>query len=60
MLKSILMVWVLAQNLGATQHAYEDYLGYTVVETGVMPGELAGSDRTPGAHRTTLRDADAA
>ena len=47
MLKSILMVWVLAQNLGATQHAYEDYLGYTVVETGVMPGELAVAIERP-------------
>ena len=39
MLKSILMVWVLAQNLGATQQAYEDYLGYTLVDEGVMPAE---------------------
>ena len=41
MLKSILMVWVLAQNLGATQQAYEDYLGYTLVDEGVMSAELS-------------------
>ena len=28
MLKSILMVWLLAHNLALTQEAYEDYLGY--------------------------------
>ncbi|GIR71782.1 MAG: hypothetical protein CM15mP74_30330 [Halieaceae bacterium] len=28
MLKSILMVWVLAQNMVLTEQAYQDYLGY--------------------------------
>ena len=41
MLKSILMVWVLAQNLALTQEAYEDYLGYRSVDEGVMSAELA-------------------
>ena len=41
MLKSILMVWVLAQNLALTQEAYEDYLGYRSVDEGVMSVELA-------------------
>ena len=34
MLKSILMVWVLAQNLAATEQAYHDYLGYVLVDEG--------------------------
>ena len=41
MLKSILMVWLLAQNLALTEEAYEDYLGYRSVDEGVMPVELA-------------------
>ena len=41
MLKSILMVWVLAQNLALTQEAYEDYLGYRSVDEGVMSAALA-------------------
>lgn len=34
MLKSILMVWLLAQDLAVTQVAYEDYLGYRAVDEG--------------------------
>ena len=41
MLKSILMVWLLAQDLAVTQVAYEDYLGYRAVDEGVMSAELA-------------------
>ena len=41
MLKSILMVWVLAQNLSATQQAYQDFLGYERVDEGVMSAELS-------------------
>ena len=47
MLKSILMVWVLAQNLALTQEAYEDYLGYRSVDEGVMSAELAASIDRP-------------
>ena len=47
MLKSILMVWVLAQNLALTQEAYEDYLGYRSVDTGVMSAELAAAINRP-------------
>ena len=52
MLKSILMVWVLAQNLALTQEAYEDYLGYRSVDAGVMSAELAAAiDRPELANR---------
>ena len=37
MLKSILMVWVLVQNVPATQEAYEDYLGYQMADRGWSP-----------------------
>ena len=47
MLKSILMVWVLAQNLSLTQEAYEDYLGYRSVDEGVMSAELAAAIDRP-------------
>ena len=47
MLKSILMVWVLAQNLALTQEAYEDYLGYRSVDEGAMPAELAAAIDRP-------------
>ena len=47
MLKSILMVWVLAQNLALTQEAYEDYLGYRSVDEGVMSAELAAAVDRP-------------
>jgi hypothetical protein len=47
MLKSILMVWVLAQNLALTQQAYEDYLGYRSVDAGVMSAELAAAIDRP-------------
>ena len=47
MLKSILMVWVLAQNLALTQEAYEDYLGYRSVDAGVMAAELAAAIDRP-------------
>ena len=47
MLKSILMVWVLAQNLALTQEAYEDYLGYRSVDEGVMSAELAAAIDRP-------------
>ena len=47
MLKSILMVWVLAQNLALTQEAYEDYLGYRSVDEGVMSVELAAAIDRP-------------
>ena len=47
MLKSILMVWVLAQNLALTQEAYEDYLGYRSVDAGVMSAELAAAINRP-------------
>ena len=47
MLKSILMVWVLAQNLALTQEAYEDYLGYRSVDAGVMSAELAAAIDRP-------------
>ena len=41
MLKSILMVWVLAQNLAATQDAYQQYLGYRVVDKGYVEDTVA-------------------
>ena len=47
MLKSILMVWVLAQNLALTQEAYEDYLGYRSVDEGVMSAEMAAAIDRP-------------
>ena len=47
MLKSILMVWVLAQNLALTEKAYEDYLGYRPVDEGVMSAELAAAIDRP-------------
>ena len=47
MLKSILMVWVLAQNPALTQEAYEDYLGYRSVDAGVMSAELAAAIDRP-------------
>ena len=47
MLKSILMVWVLAQNLALTQEAYEDYLGYRSVDEGMMSAELAAAIDRP-------------
>ena len=47
MLKSILMVWVLAQNLALTEEAYEDYLGYRSVDEGVMSVELAAAIDRP-------------
>jgi len=47
MLKSILMVWVLAQNLALTQEAYEDYLDYRSVDEGVMSAELAAAIDRP-------------
>ena len=47
MLKSILMIWVLTQNLALTQEAYEDYLGYRPVDEGVMSGELAAAIDRP-------------
>ena len=47
MLKSIFMVWVLAQNLALTQEAYEDYLGYRSVDEGVMSAELAAAIDRP-------------
>ena len=47
MLKTILMVWVLAQNLALTQEAYEDYLGYRSVDAGVMSAELAAAIDRP-------------
>ncbi|MED5314890.1 MAG: hypothetical protein VYB84_02520, partial [Pseudomonadota bacterium] len=46
-MKSILMVWVLAQNLALTQEAYEDYLGYRSVDEGVMSAELAAAIDRP-------------
>ena len=47
MLKSILMVWVLAQNLALTEEAYQDYLGYRSVDEGVMSAELAAAIDRP-------------
>ena len=47
MLKSILMVWVLVQNVPATQEAYEAYLGYQVADRGVISGELAEAIKRP-------------
>ena len=47
MLKSILMVWVLAQNLSATQQAYQDFLGYERVDEGVMSAELSAAIARP-------------
>ena len=47
MLKSIFMVWVLAQNLALTEEAYEDYLGYRSVDEGVMSAELAAAIDRP-------------
>jgi catechol 2,3-dioxygenase-like lactoylglutathione lyase family enzyme len=41
MLKSILMVWVLAHNLAVTQEAYEEYLGYRLVDEGYIEDTLA-------------------
>ncbi|GIT37590.1 MAG: hypothetical protein Ct9H300mP6_14580 [Gammaproteobacteria bacterium] len=36
MLKSILMVTMLVTNLSVTEDAYEEYLGYKVVEQGIV------------------------
>ena len=47
MLKSILMVWVLAQNLALTEEAYQDYLGYRSVDEGVMSAEMAAAIDRP-------------
>ena len=47
MLKSILMVWVLAQNMMLTEQAYHDYLGYRKVDEGVVPAELARAIERP-------------
>ena len=47
MLKSILMIWVLAKNLALTQEAYEDYLGYRPVDEGVMSAALAAAIDRP-------------
>ena len=47
MLKSILMVWVLAQNMVLTEQAYQDYLGYLKVDEGVVPAELARAIERP-------------
>ncbi len=41
MLKSILMVTMLVTNLNVTEEAYEDYLGYQVVEEGTVDELLA-------------------
>ena len=41
MLKSILMVWVLVQDLTATQAAYENYLGYQTTDQGVVTEQVA-------------------
>ncbi len=41
MLKSILMVTLLVANLNVTEEAYEDYLGYQVVEEGTVDELLA-------------------
>ena len=41
MLKSILMVTMLVTNLSVTEDAYEEYLGYTVVEQGIVSDSLA-------------------
>ena len=47
MLKSILMVWVLAQNMVLTEQAYQDYLGYRKVDEGVVSAELARAIERP-------------
>ena len=47
MLKSILVVWVLAQNLSTTQQAYQDFLGYERVDEGVMSAELSAAIARP-------------
>ena len=47
MLKSILMVWVLAQNMVLTEQAYQDYLGYRKIDEGVVPVELARAIERP-------------
>ena len=47
MLKSILMVWVLVQNVPATQEAYEAYLGYQIADRGVISSELAEAIKRP-------------
>ena len=47
MLKSILMVWVLAQNLVVTQAAYEEYLGYRLVDEGYIEATLAAAIDRP-------------
>ena len=47
MLKSILMVWVLVQNVPATQEAYEAYLGYQIADRGVISAELAEAIKRP-------------
>ena len=41
MLKSILMVTMLVTNLSVTEDAYEEYLGYKVVEQGIVSDSLA-------------------
>jgi hypothetical protein len=47
MLKSIMMVWVLATNLAVTEEAYQAYLGYRVIEEGVIAEALASAIQRP-------------
>lgn len=47
MLKSIVMVTILVTNLGDTETAYSDYLGYDVVERGKVSKVLAENWGTP-------------
>ena len=57
MLKSILMVWVLVQNLAVSQEAYEHYLDYRVRDQGSVDSTVAqaiGRPELAGAPYITL------
>lgn len=49
MLKSIIAVTIMVFNLSTTEDAYRDYLGYQVVERGVISEQLATVWGTPAA-----------
>lgn len=57
MLKSLLMVWIMAFDLAHTEQAYKDFFGYTLGERGIITNELALQMSRPdlsGARYTTL------
>jgi hypothetical protein len=47
MLKSLLLVWILSTDLGATQSAYTDLFNYHVGESGYVSTELANTLERP-------------